>query len=47
MLEYSDEEIEQVRVKAVGEEGYIEPRIKFKSDYYSFGKNNKNCRNCN
>lgn len=27
LLEYSDEEIEQVRVKAVGEEGYIEPRI--------------------
>ena len=27
LLEYSDEEIEQVRVKAVGEDGYIEPRI--------------------
>ena len=27
LLEYSNEEIEQVRVKAVGEEGYIEPRI--------------------
>lgn len=27
LFEYSDEEIEQVRVKAVGEDGYIEPRI--------------------
>lgn len=27
LLEYCDEEIELVRVKAVGEEGYIEPRI--------------------
>ena len=26
-LEYCDEEIEAVRVKAVGEEGYIEPKV--------------------